>query len=166
MGTGVVDEATALAQAQASGEQVEVTGDRTEYSTTQANPDGSFTLTQSTTPQRVKEKDGGVMANILDAAGSYRTAEHFAESVVIPLAGFIQPEQLEGILTAWAENQECRAAAKMPEFAALFWTKAPQLHGLPAWAEFVKRVQGLAETDWYLYDELAACIRSSEAAAS
>ncbi|MFF7369814.1 LamG domain-containing protein [Streptomyces tricolor] len=58
-GTAVVDEATASAQAQASGEQVEVTADRTEYSTTQANPDGSFTLTQSTTPQRVKEKDGG-----------------------------------------------------------------------------------------------------------
>ncbi|UFR07076.1 LamG domain-containing protein [Streptomyces sp. Go40/10] len=58
-GTAVVDEATASAQAQASGEQVEVTGDRTEYSTTQANPDGSFTLTQSTTPQRVKEKDSG-----------------------------------------------------------------------------------------------------------
>ena len=53
----------------------------------------------------------------------------------------------------------------MPEFAALFWTKAPQLHGLAAWAEFVKRVQGLAETDWYLYDELAAHIRSSEVAA-
>ncbi|MFC5661200.1 LamG domain-containing protein, partial [Streptomyces nogalater] len=38
---------------------MEVTADRTEYSTTHANPDGSFTLTQSTTPQRVKEADGG-----------------------------------------------------------------------------------------------------------
>ncbi len=56
--SGVVDEATASAQAQASGEQVEVTSERGEYSTTQANPDGSFTLTQSTTPLRVKEKDG------------------------------------------------------------------------------------------------------------
>ncbi|MFF4017316.1 LamG domain-containing protein [Streptomyces sp. NPDC001843] len=37
---------------------MEVTADRTEYSTTTANPDGSFTLTQSTTPQRVREKDG------------------------------------------------------------------------------------------------------------
>ncbi|MFD0396166.1 hypothetical protein ACFQ3Z_44670 [Streptomyces nogalater] len=36
-----------------------MTADRTEYSTTHANPDGSFTLTQSTTPQRVKEADGG-----------------------------------------------------------------------------------------------------------
>ncbi len=56
---GPGDEPTASAQAQASGEPVEVTADRTEYSTTLANPDGSFTLTQSTTPQRVKEKDGG-----------------------------------------------------------------------------------------------------------
>ncbi|MEU3529163.1 LamG-like jellyroll fold domain-containing protein [Streptomyces sp. NPDC038707] len=38
---------------------MEVTADRTEYSTTHANPDGSFTLTQSTTPQRVKEAGGG-----------------------------------------------------------------------------------------------------------
>ncbi|MGV4982553.1 LamG-like jellyroll fold domain-containing protein [Streptomyces sp. NRAIS4] len=57
--TGPVNETTASARAQASGDPVEVTADRTEYSTTKANPDGSFTLTQSTTPQRVKEKDGG-----------------------------------------------------------------------------------------------------------
>jgi Concanavalin A-like lectin/glucanases superfamily len=57
-GVAGVDQATALAQAQATSEPVEVTADRTEYSTTQANPDGSFTLTQSTTPQRVKDDDG------------------------------------------------------------------------------------------------------------
>ncbi|MFE3410508.1 hypothetical protein ACFXMT_19940 [Streptomyces mirabilis] len=107
-----------------------------------------------------------VVAEILAAAGKYRDAEHFAESVVIPLAGFIQPEQLEGILTAWAENLDCRAAAKMPEIAALFWTRAPQLHGLAAWTEFVKRVRELAETDWYQYEELAAHIRYPEAADS
>jgi hypothetical protein len=56
--TDALSETTALAQAQSSGEPVEVTGDRTEYSTTRANPDGSFTLTQSTTPQRVKREDG------------------------------------------------------------------------------------------------------------
>ncbi|MGW2447051.1 LamG domain-containing protein [Streptomyces sp. NPDC001675] len=54
----MVDGATASAQAQASGEPVEVTADRTEYSTTNANPDGTFTLRQSTTPQRVKESNG------------------------------------------------------------------------------------------------------------
>ncbi|MFC7868097.1 LamG-like jellyroll fold domain-containing protein [Streptomyces murinus] len=56
--SGPVDETTASDQAVTSGEPVEVTADRTEYSTTKANPDGSFTLTQSTTPQRVKERDG------------------------------------------------------------------------------------------------------------
>jgi hypothetical protein len=53
-----MDESTALAQAHATGEPVEVTADRTEYSTTHANPDGTFLLTQSTTPQRVKQEDG------------------------------------------------------------------------------------------------------------
>ncbi|MFI0813788.1 hypothetical protein [Streptomyces echinatus] len=54
----VVDEATALAQAKVSGQQVEVTAARSEYTTTHANPDGTLTLTQSTTPQRVKQQDG------------------------------------------------------------------------------------------------------------
>ncbi|MEH0549590.1 LamG-like jellyroll fold domain-containing protein [Streptomyces sp. B21-101] len=50
--------ATASARAQASGEPVEVTADRTEYSITKANPDGTFTLTQSASPQRVHADDG------------------------------------------------------------------------------------------------------------
>lgn len=42
----------------ASGDPVEVTAERTEYSTTLANPDGSYTLTESTTPRRVANSDG------------------------------------------------------------------------------------------------------------
>lgn len=49
---------SASAQAAASGEPVEVVGERTAYSTTMANPDGTYTLTQSVTPQRVKAADG------------------------------------------------------------------------------------------------------------
>ncbi|WP_264930962.1 LamG-like jellyroll fold domain-containing protein [Streptomyces sp. A012304] len=49
---------TAAARAAATGKQVEVTGERTEYSTTMANPDGTFTLVQSAVPQRVKDDDG------------------------------------------------------------------------------------------------------------
>ncbi|MFI8516878.1 LamG-like jellyroll fold domain-containing protein [Streptomyces sp. NPDC085481] len=45
-------------QAAASGEPVEVVAERTEYTTTMANPDGTFTLTQSTAPQRAKGADG------------------------------------------------------------------------------------------------------------
>ncbi|MEU9336566.1 LamG domain-containing protein [Streptomyces sp. NPDC048290] len=40
------------------GEQVEVTGERTEYSTTMANPDGTYTLVQSAVPQRAKDDTG------------------------------------------------------------------------------------------------------------
>ncbi|WP_329220624.1 LamG domain-containing protein [Streptomyces sp. NBC_01485] len=49
---------TARERAVSTGEPVEVTADRTEYSTTTANPDGTYTLTQSAVPQRVKDDDG------------------------------------------------------------------------------------------------------------
>ncbi|HEY8987272.1 MAG TPA: LamG domain-containing protein [Streptomyces sp.] len=49
---------SALAQAQQTGEPVEVESERTPYSTTTANPDGTYKLIQSTTPQRVKAVDG------------------------------------------------------------------------------------------------------------
>ncbi|MFF9244875.1 hypothetical protein ACF1AY_39250 [Streptomyces sp. NPDC014776] len=48
----------ASAQAKAAGAPVEVSADRTEYTTTMANPDGTFTLTQATVPQRAKGTDG------------------------------------------------------------------------------------------------------------
>jgi hypothetical protein len=51
-------EQSASAKAAASGEPVEVVEERTEYATTMANPDGTFTLTQSTRPQRARAKDG------------------------------------------------------------------------------------------------------------
>ncbi|WP_369222622.1 LamG-like jellyroll fold domain-containing protein [Streptomyces sp. R39] len=52
-------EAAASQKAVASGSPVEVTDDRTEYTTTYANPDGTtFTLDQSTVPVRVHQRDG------------------------------------------------------------------------------------------------------------
>ncbi|MEV0095276.1 hypothetical protein [Streptomyces sp. NPDC050738] len=49
----------ALAEAADSGERVEVTGERTEFTTTYANPDGfTFHLEQSVTPVRVKQAGG------------------------------------------------------------------------------------------------------------
>ncbi len=51
---------SALAQAEASGEQVEVIGERTERETVFANPDGeTFTLKKSIVPVRVATSDGG-----------------------------------------------------------------------------------------------------------
>lgn len=51
-------EQTASERAAATGEPVEVSAERTEYTTTMANPDGSFVLTQSTEPQRARDENG------------------------------------------------------------------------------------------------------------
>lgn len=51
-------EQSASERAAATGEPVEVPSERTEYTTTVANPDGTFTLTQSTQPQRARAEDG------------------------------------------------------------------------------------------------------------
>ncbi|GAA4919697.1 hypothetical protein GCM10023237_45270 [Streptomyces coeruleoprunus] len=50
--------AGASALAAQTGEPVEVVAERTEYAQTMANPDGTYTLTQSTVPQRVRAQDG------------------------------------------------------------------------------------------------------------
>ncbi|MFK4222767.1 LamG domain-containing protein [Streptomyces sp. NPDC019890] len=55
---GSADQRSDSALAAKSGEPVEVVEERTEYTTTMANPDGTFTLTQSTRPQRARSKDG------------------------------------------------------------------------------------------------------------
>lgn len=53
-----VSEESASQRAAATGEPVEVTAARSEYTTTVANPDGTFTLTQTTEPQRARGTDG------------------------------------------------------------------------------------------------------------
>ena len=54
----VVGAAAEPAAAEQTDKPVEVVSERTPYSTTIANPDGTFTLTQSTTPQRTRAADG------------------------------------------------------------------------------------------------------------
>lgn len=54
----VAADASPSARAAVTGEPVEVVSERTEYSQTTANPDGTYTLQQSATPQRARGKDG------------------------------------------------------------------------------------------------------------
>ncbi|WP_336319706.1 LamG domain-containing protein [Streptomyces lavendofoliae] len=56
--TGPATAQGASALAVQMGEPVEVVSERSEYSMTEANPDGTFTLRQSTTPQRTRGEDG------------------------------------------------------------------------------------------------------------
>jgi hypothetical protein len=81
-GVSVGGEAAASQRAAASGESVEVEGERTEYSTTDANPDGTFTLTQETSPQRVHAADGSWR-------GVDPTLERYADGSVGPRAAVV-----------------------------------------------------------------------------
>ncbi|MGW0538601.1 hypothetical protein, partial [Streptomyces sp. NPDC003032] len=56
---GGLSEQSASERAVASGEPVEVSSERTEYTTTLANPDGTFVITQATEPQRARTAEGG-----------------------------------------------------------------------------------------------------------
>ncbi|MEW2418137.1 hypothetical protein AB0953_31205 [Streptomyces sp. NPDC046866] len=99
------------------------------------------------------------LAPILASAGGWRIAEYLTKIAVIPCARLVQPEQLDGILTAWANNEQCREASGMPELAVTFWTQATQLQSHQAWAAFVKRVRELAsDPQWFQYEQLAAVI--------
>ncbi|MFE2325328.1 hypothetical protein ACFXD5_15640 [Streptomyces sp. NPDC059385] len=99
------------------------------------------------------------LAPILTSAGGWRTAERFTEMTVIPCARLVRPEQLDGILTAWADNPQCREASGMTDLAVTFWTNATQLQSHPAWTVFVKRVRELAsDPEWFQCEELAAVI--------
>ncbi|MFD7232127.1 LamG domain-containing protein [Streptomyces sp. NPDC059881] len=73
---------SASALAAETGEPVEVVSERSEYTKTEANPDGTFTLTQSTTPQRVKG-EGGAWHDI-DV-----TLEHRSDGTVGPKAAVV-----------------------------------------------------------------------------
>lgn len=53
-----VDFPSAMVQARATGEQVEITGERAEASTTWANPDGTVTTTQYGAPVRFQDDEG------------------------------------------------------------------------------------------------------------
>ncbi|MFE2850124.1 hypothetical protein ACFXJO_03205 [Streptomyces lavendulae] len=99
------------------------------------------------------------LAPILTSAAGWRAAESLTAMAVIPCARLVRPDQLDGILTAWAENAQCREASRMTDLAVTFWTDATQLRSHPAWTAFVKRVRELAsDPQWYQYEELAALV--------
>jgi Concanavalin A-like lectin/glucanases superfamily len=58
--TALSPPAAASARARSTGGEFPVAADTTEYATTVANPDGSFTVTSSTRPQRVRRAGGWV----------------------------------------------------------------------------------------------------------
>lgn len=99
-------EESASARAVASGEPVEVLSARTEYSQTVANPDGTFTLTQSTEPQRARAADGS-WRDIDVTLQRYPDGRVGPKSAVVELS-FSGGGSGSGMLTAGRGEQELR----------------------------------------------------------
>lgn len=98
----------------------------------------------------------GHVADILKAAKSWRAAESTAQQTVSTCAPYVTSEQLGDILSAWAENYECRTASGMLELAVEFFSLVPApLRKDKAWQTFLDSVREHEEADSpFRYDEL------------
>ncbi|MFD3565032.1 hypothetical protein ACFWVU_36040 [Streptomyces sp. NPDC058686] len=102
----------------------------------------------------------GYVADILEAAQSWRTAESTAKQTVSTCAPYVTSEQLSDILSSWAENYECRTASGMLELAVKFFFLVPSsLRKDSAWQTFLDSVREQEEPDSpFRYDELEQAI--------
>lgn len=149
----------ASAQAVATGQPVEVVGERTEYATTFADPDGtSFTLDQSVVPVRVHKSDGSWVAP--DATLEVRPDGSVApKAAVVDLAfsgggdgsalvdigqddrslklgwpGTLPAPQLDGASATYADvlpGVDLRMTASVEGFSELLVVKTPQAAANP-----------------------------------
>ncbi|WP_459755816.1 LamG-like jellyroll fold domain-containing protein [Streptomyces sennicomposti] len=143
----------ALAQAQQSGQRVEVTGERTERSTVYANPDGStFTLEQSAVPVRAQKPGGGwqapdaTLVKLADGSVAPRAATvdmafsgggdtalaRIAEqgtSLELSWPGKLPAPQIEGATALYADvlpGVDLRVTATPESFQQVFVVKTPE----------------------------------------
>ncbi|MFI1063866.1 hypothetical protein ACH4TC_18505 [Streptomyces spororaveus] len=106
----------------------------------------------------------GYVADILRDAKSWRTAESTAQWTVPTCAPYLTPQHLGDILSAWAQNYECRTASEMPELAVTLFSLVPaQLRKDQAWQNFLDTVRELEDQDsQFRYDELEQAIQASK----
>ncbi|NMO33555.1 LamG domain-containing protein [Streptomyces sp. GMY01] len=143
----------ALAQAQESGERVEVTGERTERATVYANPDGStFTLEESAVPVRAEKPGGGwqapdaTLVKLADGSVGPRAATvdmafsgggdtalaRIAEqgmSLELSWPGKLPAPQIEGTSALYADvlpGVDLRVTATPESFQPVFVVKTPE----------------------------------------
>lgn len=122
-GTELTEGQRALAQAVQSGKRVEVDGERSEYSTVFANPDGfSFTLEQSTVPVRAKQEGDWVDPDATLRTRADGTVEPRAAATQMSFSGGGDREPLARI-TDRGRSLELSWPGKLP---------VPELHGASA----------------------------------
>ena len=97
------------------------------------------------------------LSDLFKSARSFRGADSMAFPA-LRCAEHLNIAELGSLLTAWADNDECRLSYNMPPFAVALHEATAHLqpHSQPLWQAFVDVVQSKAEEDsFYRYEELA-----------
>lgn len=98
---------------------------------------------------------------LLEEAPGWRLAEDVTRLAVIPYGHLLNVELLAQTLTNWAENNQCRQAYGMAQYAVDFYRATAHLGeaGREEWRRFLKSVRELeAEDSYHRYTELEAII--------
>ncbi len=88
--------------------------------------------------------------DLVKSAPSYRAAEDIGQRVVLPHGQYLTAPDLSRLLTAWADNRQCREAGKMPGIAVDLVTETRHLGDArrEAWGSFLTDVRSaLTDTD-------------------
>ncbi|MDA2807188.1 hypothetical protein [Nocardiopsis suaedae] len=103
----------------------------------------------------------GRLARMLREARGFRAAEAITTDAVLPSARFLATDQLADILSAWADNMQCREASAMPANAVALHATTSHLRpdDQPVWEEFIRKVQEEnPPPHYYAYEDLAAAV--------
>ena len=94
---------------------------------------------------------------IFNQSSDFRTAEQRGYGLIVPLASFMNDDQLKSMLTSASKNLQIYAAAKMPEiFVSVFDSSQSDLcDKLKHWQDFCKEMGRIYEEDsYYTYPKL------------
>lgn len=113
--------------------------------------------------QRPSPYFAAYLAKILEEVRGYRGAESVTAQAVLPCAPFLTVDQLRDVLSAWAENDQCRRAGGMLGYAIALYSATPHLlpAGREVWINFLSRVRELEpEPSYYRYDDVSALLEA------
>jgi hypothetical protein len=105
-------------------------------------------------------------AAVLKDARSYRGAETAFANIVLPAGLFLKLDQLQEVLTAWAENDQCVFASAMPDNAVHLYQATRSLlpESWPVWNSFCQIVSEQpghrTDSSYYTYPDLAGLVQT------
>lgn len=107
--------------------------------------------------RRVEPYFAPFVAGLVREAGGWRSAEEIARNAVVPYGPLLSLAELQEVLTAWAENDQCRTAGDMLSLSIELFQATAHLRPLdvPVWRSFIEAVRVREPaTSAYRYTEL------------